>query len=322
MVDNKKPRLVIANMYRAKNKASFFAIHQALNKLSEFDIEFHILWDDESYEDEWTKKINDLDCKIIPYNKEMLVDYCKEWGVSKERIDSFAKFKAIYFIIHAHYLKSKGITNYYLIYDDDVILKDELSEFKECLANEIPCLIAEPMNSNCDKSMANILFNLYDGAFEYYKSVNPRFLGFNAGIQGISLDMYEDFLDQKHFIFLLDLFNYNGIYDENGKELTGGARSMIDTQQQSFFGIMNIIRSVKYPRILNIEEYFICPNWGHHPKYGPIDSTNEFGGWDINMKSKIVHFIGHTVFEGKYYGKPEMYNKLVDEYLKEQNVYA
>ena len=42
-----KKKLVISNMYRAKNKAAFFAIHQALDKLPEFDIEFHILWDDE-----------------------------------------------------------------------------------------------------------------------------------------------------------------------------------------------------------------------------------------------------------------------------------
>lgn len=303
-------------MYRAKNKSAFFAIHQALTKLSEFDIEFHILWDDESYEDEWTKKINDLDCKIISYSKETLIDYCREWGVSEERISSFAKFKAIYFIIHAHYLKYKGITNYYLIYDDDIILQDDIQEFKDCLATETPCLISEPMNSGCDKSMANVLIGLYENSLEYYKSINPGLLGFNAGIQGISLDMYEDFLDQKHFIFLLDLFNYNGIYDENGKEITGPQRSLIDTQQQSFFGIMNIIRSKKRPVILDPKKYFVCPNWGYHPIYGNLDPTNEYEGWDINMKSKIIHFIGHTVFEGKYYGKPEVYNKLVDEYLK------
>ncbi len=39
-------------MYRAKNKSSFFAIHQAITRLDEFDIEFHILWDDLNYRDE------------------------------------------------------------------------------------------------------------------------------------------------------------------------------------------------------------------------------------------------------------------------------
>jgi hypothetical protein len=320
MVESKK-RLVIANMYRAKNKSAFFAIHQAINKLHEFDIEFHILWDDINYRDEWTNKIDNLNCKIIPYTKEQLDQYCLDYGVPQEFIDRFVKFKAIYFILHGHYLKSKGITNYYLIYDDDIVLAEDISEFKKCLFEEIPCLVHEPLNANCDKVLANTIFNLYKNSFEYYKQVNPSLLGFNAGIQGISLDMYEDFLEPEYFLFMLNLFNYNGIYDENGKEITGFQRTMIDTQQQSFFGIMNIIRSKISPRILTLEEYFVCPNWGYHPLFGNIDPANEYGGWDINMKSKIIHFIGHTVLDGINYGKPEMYDKLVDQYLKNQGVY-
>jgi hypothetical protein len=106
-------------------------------------------------------------------------------------------------------------------------------------------------------------------------------LGFNAGIQGVSLDMYEDFLTPEYFVFLLNLFNYNGIYDENGKEITGGERTMIDTQQQSFFSTMGIIRSKTRPVILNPNEYFVCPNWGHHPVFGELNPENEYGGWDI-----------------------------------------
>jgi len=320
LLNKEKSRLVIANMYRAKNKSAFFAMHQAINKLPEFDIEFHILWDDETYQDEWTEKINNLDCNIISYTRAMLDNYCIEYGVPQENVNKLPDYKAIYFIIHAHYLKSKNITDYYLIYDDDIVLQNELDEFKYCLKNKIPCLISEPLNSGCDKSLARTLFNLYENSFEYYQQCNPNMLGFNAGIQGISLDMYEDFLDLDYFIFLLSLFNYNGIYDSNGKEITGPERSAIDTQQQSFFGIMNIIRSKTKPRILNPLEYFICPNWGYHPTFGNIDSENEYGGWDINMKSKIIHFIGHTVLEGVYYGKPKMYHELVDKYLKENNI--
>ena len=315
-----KKKLVISNMYRAKNKSAFFAIHQALHILKEFDIEFHILWDDIDYVDEWTEKINALDCIIVPYTKEKLQTYCLDYGITQEIINKFIDFKAIYFIIHAHYLKSNNICNYYLIYDDDIILKEDLQEFKYCLENEIPCLISEPLNSNCDKSMANSLFALYDNSIEYYRMINPNLYGFNAGIQGISLDMYEDFLEPEYFNFLINLFNYSGILDKDGKEITGPERSLIDTQQQSFFGIMNIIRSKKEPIILDPKDYFICPNWGYHPIYGEINPINEFGGWDINMKSKIIHFIGHTVFEGVYYGKPEMYHKLVDEYLKKENI--
>lgn len=317
-----KVKLVIANMYRAKNKLSFFAIHQALNRLSEFDLEFHVIWDDLTYQDEWTDRINNLDCKIVNYTKEVLNDYCRELGVSEERIKSFDKFKAVYFIIHGHYLKKKQICNYYLIYDDDIVLTEEIEEFKYCLKNEIPCLISEPMNAGCDKVMAQRLIEMYGGepAFKYYRSVNPYMLGFNAGIQGISLDMYEDFLEPEYFQYLLGLFNYRGIYDETGKEIMGPERTAIDTQQQSFFGIMNIIRSKKQPVILDQSKYFICPNWGHHPIYGEIDYANEYQGWDVNMKSKIIHFIGHTVLEGKYYGKPEQYHKLVDAYLKKHNI--
>lgn len=317
---NGKKRLVIANLYRAKNKMSFFAIHQAIKRLSEFHLEFHILWDDDAYRDEWSDKIDNLDCKIVSYTKDVMDQYCRDYGVPEDKIQRFQKYKAVYFIIHAHYLKKNNITNYYLIYDDDIILTENIDEFKQCLENEKPCLICEPMNQNCDKVMANKLFSLYENSFEYYKLINPNFLGFNAGIQGISLDMYEDFIDLDYFLLLLDLFNYNGIYDKEGKEITGPERSAIDTQQQSFFGIMNILRSKVKPEILNPLEYFVCPNWGTHPVFGYIDHTNEYEGWDTNMKSKIIHFIGHSVFNGVYYGKAKVFNEYVDKYLKENNL--
>jgi hypothetical protein len=315
-----KPRLVIANMYRAKNKSAFFAIHQAITKLSEFEIEFHILWDDEDYTDEWSAKIQDLNANIVDYTKSQLDQYCLDYGVDQSKIDSFAKFKAIYFILHGHYLKKNNITNYYLIYDDDIILGDELFELKYCLVNELPCLLHEPLNSNCDKALANTIFQIYEGAWEYYKQINPHLLGFNAGIQGIRLDMYDDFLDPEYFLFMLNLFNYRGIYDENGKELVGPERSVIDTQQQSFFGVMNIIKSKKAPHIMTPDQYFVCPNWGYHPLFGEINPESELGGWDVSLKSKVVHFIGHTVLEGVNYGKPQTYHNLVNEYLIKHNI--
>ena len=74
--------------------------------------------------------------------------------------------------------------------------------------------------------------------------------------------MYDDFLEKDMFSFLINIFDYRGIYDENGKEIWGIDRTMIDTQQQSFFSTMNIIKSTKNPHILNPEEYFVCPNFG------------------------------------------------------------
>ena len=95
-------RLVVANMYRAKNKSAFFAMHQLLNKLPEFDIEFHILWDDSEYKDEWTTKIASLRCKVVDYTKEQLDEYCLQYGISQQRVSSFSAFKAIYFIAHSY----------------------------------------------------------------------------------------------------------------------------------------------------------------------------------------------------------------------------
>lgn len=315
-----KPKLIISDMYRAKNKTAFFAIHQAITRLSEFDIEFHILWDSPEFHDEWSDRIDQLDAKIVSYTKEQLDQYCLDYGINPSIVEGFARYKSIYFLIHGHYLKKNKIANYYLIYDDDIILTEELFEFKYCLLNEIPCLISEPMNSNCDKVMANILFEHYKGSWEYYQSVNPNLLGFNAGIQGIRLDMYEDFLEPEMFEYLLQLFNYSGIYDETGKEITGPTRSAIDTQQQSFFSTMNIIRSQKKPHILTPDQYFVCPNWGYHPFFGQIDHDSELNGWDIALKSKIVHFIGHTALDGVYYGKSTVYHNMIDEYFKKYNI--
>jgi len=316
-----KPRLVISDMYRARNKVALFAIHQALDKFKELDLEFHILWDDPEYKDEWTKKFSNLEKYIVSYSKEQLDDYCREWGISEETISDFKNFKSIYFVIHGHYLKSKNICNYYLIYDDDIILQDNLSELINCLKSKTPVLIKEPLNPGCDKVLLEKLIKLFGGkpAADYYLSINPKLLGFNAGFQGMSLDMYEDFLTKESFQLLLNLFYLKGIYDENGKEITGQLRTLIDTQQQSFFGVMNIIRSKTKPHILS-EDYFTCPNWGTHPEYGDINTSNEYQGWDINLKSKVVHFIGHTQLDGKYYGKPKIFHDLVDKYLEKHSL--
>lgn len=315
-----KTQLTIANMYRAKNKTAFFAIHQALTRLSEFDINFHIIWDDTEYHDEWTDKINNLDCNLTSYTKEQLDQYCLDEGISQDVIDKFPNFKAIYFIIHGHYLRKNNITDYYLIYDDDIVLTKEIGELKKCLRDKVPCLISEPMNPFCDKSLAKILFNMYNGGLEYYRMVNPEMMGFNAGFQGLSLEMYDDFIGTEMFTVLLELFNYKGIYDSEGKEITGFERTIIDTQQQSFFSTMNILRSSKTPHILSPHLYYVVPNWGRHPVFGELNPENQYGGWDVNMRSKVIHFIGHTIFEGKFYGKPEVFNKMVDEYLKEHNL--
>ena len=85
----------------------------------------------------------------------------------------------------------------------------------------------------------------------------------------------------------------------------------MDTQQQSFFSLMNIVLSKKEPHILDEKEYYVVPNWGKHPIEGTFDSEDEFNGWGLNLQSRITHFIGHTL--GK--GKPKQFLDKVDEYL-------
>ena len=318
---NTPNNLVVSNMYRAKNKLAFFAMHQIVNKIPEINIEFHILWHDSTYRDKWSERIDDYGFNLISYTTDDMHEYCLKMGIEQKRIDMFHKFISIYFIIMAHYLRNNNITDYYLIYDDDIVLKDDIGELKECLKNKIPVLISEPMNPACDKVLTNELIKLYkpvNYVISLYESRNPNFMGFNAGFQGMSLEMYDDFLTSDKFSFLINIFSYEGIYDKDGKEIWGIERSKIDTQQQSFFSTMNIIKSSKKPHILNPDEYFVCPNWGTHPKYGDIDTGNKYEGWDINMKSKVVHFIGHSTDpSGNTQGKSDVFINEVNKYLVE-----
>ncbi len=114
----------------------------------------------------------------------------------------------------------------------------------------------------------------------------------------------------------MDLFEYKSIYDENGEEIWDSRRYFIDTQQQSFMSLLNIVASQQNPHILNVNEYFVVPNFGFHPVHGQLDPNDEpDGGWRWGLQSKITHFIGHT--RGK--GKPKQFLDKVDEYLKLNN---
>ena len=62
-------------MYRAKNKQSFFAMHQIVKRMPHFDIEFHILWDNSDYKDEWSDKIDDFGFNLISYTRQQLNQY-------------------------------------------------------------------------------------------------------------------------------------------------------------------------------------------------------------------------------------------------------
>ena len=310
-------KLIVANMYRAKNKTTFFAFHQLTNRLPEFNIEFHALWDDPEYKDEWTNKFNDLNCKIISYTKEQLDKYYLNFGISQDYIDKFKKFKNIYHLLLAYYLRKNQITDYYLVYDDDVIIKEDehkIGALSRALSSKRPCFITELNNDIADKSLLETLFKMYPGSWDRYIEQNPLRLSYNAGFMGIRLEIYDDFLYLEDFKELLGLFSYKGIFKEDGTEVLGMERTLLDTQQQSFFSSMNQLATTLKPYILPLDRYFVCANFGSHPMYGEIKA------WTINMKSKIVHFIGHSYINGKYYGKPKEYHELVDNYLKENKL--
>jgi hypothetical protein len=322
-------KIVIANLMRAKNKQSFFALHQIHTKIktlhSDAQIEFHILWDNvhelgttKNEDKYWADLIDNFGFQIFPYTIDFFKwEYCKRiYGIRNSFINQFDKFKAIYLMLLPHYLRRSWLYDYYLIYDDDILINDDFSEITDLLINKTPFVMWEPYNSSCDKIMFRTLVEIYGTEFiETYKKHNPALYGFNSGFQAMDLAIYDDFLSVDRFSTFLEMFDYSGIYDEGGNEIRGNKRLIIDTQQQSFMSLMNIVRSRVAPVILDIHKYYIAPDWSNfeHPIFGNIDRDDGYNGWGLCLKSKISHFIGHT--QGK--GKCRVFLDRIDMYLKE-----
>lgn len=314
-------KIVVSNLMRAKNKQSFFALHQIQSKIkalySDVEVHFHILWDSDNElalqdEKKWSDLI-DSEIEILnSYDKNFFNEYVKEY-YDLDYEEKFKLWKPIYFVLMAHYLRRVKLEHHYLIYDDDILINDDFKHITDLLLDRVPIGITEPANSNCDKVMFNTFLELYGTEFrDVYLSRNPKCLGLNAGFQGIDLSIYDTFLSSDRFKTLLDTFQYQSIYDENGEEIWDNRRFFIDTQQQSFMGLMNTVLSKKDIHILDPEKYFVVPNFGPHPKYGQLDPNDEpDGGWRWGLDSKITHFIGHT--RGK--GKPKQFLDRVDDYL-------
>lgn len=317
-------KIVVSNMMRCKNKQSFFALYQIQEKIHQInpsiDVEFHILWDTDNTNHEkqdvprWADLIDTHIKNLHGYTRTFFKDYAKDfYGI--ENVEKFDVWASSYFILMAQYLRRVKLYDYYLIYDDDILLNDDFSHVVNLILNNTPVLISEPMNGNCDKVFFYRLASLYGDEFiQRYRERNPMNAGFNAGFQGIDLSVYDSFLSVDRFTQLLDLFQYKSIYDAEGNEIWGDERFAIDTQQQSFFSLSNLVLSKQEPHILDEKEYYVVPNWGVHPIYGQINSEDEFEGWGLCLKSKISHFIGHT--RGK--GKPRMFLERVDKYLQER----
>ena len=320
----KMKEIVVSNLMRAKNKQSFFALHQLQSKIKalypDVKVEFHILWDNIAEgnmgdNDKWSQLIDEKIENLYSYDKEFFDNYITEF-YDLDYTDKFRTWKAIYLIIMPHYLRRVKLKHYYFIYDDDILINDDFKHICDLMLDRVPVLISEPLNVNCDKVLGNKLVNTFgEGFISLYQQRNPNMYGFNAGFQGIDLSIYDEFLSKDRFEFILNLIEYKSVLDENGKEFFGPERFLIDTQQQSFFGLMNIVFSKKEPHILDPEEYFVIPTFGNHHKYGELGPENPLGEWGPALESRITHFIGHT--QGK--GKPKVFLDKVDEYLKANN---
>lgn len=311
-------------MMRCRNKQSFFALYQLQNKIHAVDpeviVEFHVLWDtDESHHEKrddpkWSALIDEHITHCHSYDRQFFKTYIQTmYGVTD--VEKFDVWMPSYFIMMAQYLRRVKLYDYYFIYDDDIIINDDFSHILNLMLSQVPVLISEPMNVSCDKVLLEKLVGLFGENFwEIYIQRNPRRAGFNAGFQGIDLSIYDNFLSVDRFIELLDLFEYRSIYDADGNEIWGNERFKLDTQQQSFFSLMNVVLSRTRPHFLDDKEYYVVPNWGTHPTFGALNPEDEFEGWGLNLRSRISHFIGHT--RGK--GKARIFLEYVDKYLKEK----
>lgn len=314
-------KVIISNMMRCKNKQSFFALHQIQKKIhdlnSQIDVEFHILWDTDPTDHEkqddpqWAVLIDQHIRNIHSYSRQFFKEYAQHY-YGQTDVDRYDQWIPIYFILMGHYLRRSKLFDYYLIYDDDIILHDDFSLVLNLLLQHIPVLISEPMNITCDKVLFKKLADMYGNDFvARYQQRNPHSIGFNAGFQGIDLAIYDQFLSIDRFEHLLSLFNIKSHFNEAGEEIWGDERFYLDTQQQSFLSLMNVVLSRNTPHILNPNEYYVVPNFGFHPKYGELSPEGELDGWVAGLNSKITHFIGHT--RGK--GKPRILLQKIDEYL-------
>lgn len=319
-----KNKIVVSNAYRYKGKQSFFALHQLQTKITEYmpdaDVEFHIMWDNkfenvEPDREKWEDLINSYGFNLFSYDKEFLLNYAVsaydiEELEMKKRLD---KFFPLYLILLPHYLRRVYLYDYYLIYDDDILINYDMSDVTAAIINKNPVMITEPYHPTCDKSMVDIFIELMGQSFIIkYLEKNPDRHGFNAGFQGIDLRIYDEFISKSGFINLLNLFDYSPIFDENGNQLVVGyERTKLETQQQSFFGLLNVVMSKNDLYILDPKTTYVAPTFGYCDLHGEIRNDDGYNGWGTCLKSKISHFIGVT--EGR--GKPKEFLERVDNYL-------
>jgi hypothetical protein len=281
-------KIPVARLWHKKGKMEYYTMFQLKKHFPNLEFEFHVILDQHDYEDEWSKKIDELPYKCFWYSKEDMGNYLKnsEYG-NEEFISNIPNFVHFYHILINHYLRRVFSYDYVLNIEYDVLFNsNDLDQLKTCLETKTPFSITEPANPGCDKSLAQQLSNLFQQDIIKYPNV-----GINAGFQGIDLKIFDEFMNPSTFNMLLACFDFSGIYNEDGSEKTGWERTTIDTQEQSFHSLMNALSPSH--QILNPQEYYVFPYW--------VDM-------EYLMKSKVIHFIGHE--------KPKEMFEIIDKNLE------
>lgn len=281
----------IARLWHKKGKLEYHTMIQLLKYFPDLEFEYHIVLDQFDYKDEWSEKIDNLPVKSFWYSKEDMHNYLKNSNYGNEDlISQIPNFVHFYHILINHYIRRVYSYDYSLMIEYDVIFNDDsLDQLKNCLENKIPFGIIEPANPGCDKALAEQISKLFNQNLVKYPQI-----GINAGFKGLNLRVFDEFLNPSTFNLLLSIFDFSGIYDEEGKEKTGWTRTIIDTQEQSFHSLMNAL-SPNY-ELLDPQNYYVFPYW--------VDM-------DYLMESKVIHFIGHE--------KPQAMMDIIDTKLNKWN---
>lgn len=266
-------KIPIARLWHKKGKLEYHTMFQLHKYFPNIEFEYHVVLDQYEFKDEWSEKIDQLPVKCFWYSKEDMHNYLKnsDYG-NDELISKIPNFVHFYHILINHYIRRIYNYDYSLMIEYDVIFNNEdLSQLEEFLTNKTPFGIIEPANPGCDKALAQQLSQIFGQNIVKYPNI-----GINAGFKGLNLRIFDEFLNPSTFNLLLNIFDFSGIYNEDGTEKTGWTRTIIDTQEQSFHSLMNTL-SPDY-QFLNPEKYYVFPYW--------VDM-------EYLMKSKVIHFIGH-----------------------------
>jgi hypothetical protein len=300
-------KLIVSRMWTKRGIQQYFSLLQISKEFWDFEIEAHILIDDWTHDDDWTKEIEKLNnphregfpMSVEFYTKEEL----KQWYhsnniIDKSVFDNMKGFLHIYHLLLYFYLYVEKGIDYLVSYDDDIVfnkkVSPELNEIDGLITNKTPFVIDEEYFPMSDKSMFVGLSNYFnrDLTPDYYRN-NIRGVGANAGFMGIETSsIFSSFKD--NFMGLLSLFDYKS---PNLKSIDEPYhytdKVLFDTQEQSFMSIMlHCFATKELFRLGGALGYFFDT---------PIQEA-------VN-KSKLIHFTGDRKYDPQF-------PKIIIDYLK------